>query len=141
MGALAGVLGVSAIMPIQTYKFCIQSGRALPTALPEFYRGLPVQAAAVAPIAAVQMVAYGTLQKVISGASPFSAKLKRELTTAEELLASLGAGLVCATILSPVDLLTIQQQRLGLDLMDCFNYILQVPHAPVETPALSGSSA
>ena len=63
--------------------------------------------------------------QVLSGASPLSAKLKRELTTIERLVAALGAGIVSAVIYTPVDLLTIQQQQMGMSLASCASRIMQ----------------
>ena len=125
VGASAGVLKILVAMPLLTWKFCAQAGSPLPVHLPDWYRGIVVQATAVAPIASLQMLVNGTLQKVLSGASPLSAKLKRELTTLERLLAALGAGIVSAVIHSPVDLLTIQQQQLGMSLASCASRIMQ----------------
>jgi len=44
VGAFGGALETCLQMPILTYKFCLQEGRALPTTMGGFYRGVGVQA-------------------------------------------------------------------------------------------------
>ena len=124
-GAFAGVLKICSGMPLLTWKIHVQAGDPLPTALPEWYRGVVVQAVAVMPIAALRFLIYGTLQKVLTGASPLSSSLKRQLTTVERLLAAFSAGICSAIIYTPVDMLTVNMQHLGLSLFDCARRILQ----------------
>ena len=131
VGGLSGVTMILTTMPVLTWKFCIQTGTPFPTALGGWYRGVLVQASSIAPVTAVQFLFNGALKKMISGASPLSSRMKRELTTVERLVAGLGAGVVSAVLLSPVDMLTIQQQKLGLSLMGSLQYIL-VEAGPVE---------
>jgi hypothetical protein len=56
VGALGGALETCLQMPIITYKFCVQEGRALPRNVSGWYRGVSVQASTVAPITAVQFM-------------------------------------------------------------------------------------
>ncbi|CAB9504534.1 Mitochondrial carrier protein [Seminavis robusta] len=65
VGAAGGALETCLQMPILTYKFCLQEGRALPTSVPGWYRGLGVQAGTVAPITAIQFCVNGMLQKAM----------------------------------------------------------------------------
>jgi hypothetical protein len=44
VGAAGGALETCLQMPILTYKFCLQEGRALPTSMTGWYRGVGVQA-------------------------------------------------------------------------------------------------
>jgi hypothetical protein len=44
VGAFGGALETCLQMPILTYKFCLQEGRALPTSVSGWYRGVGVQA-------------------------------------------------------------------------------------------------
>lgn len=44
VGAAGGCLETCLQMPVLTYKFCLQEGRAIPTTIPGFYRGVGVQA-------------------------------------------------------------------------------------------------
>jgi solute carrier family 25 2-oxodicarboxylate transporter 21 len=91
-----------------TFKFCKQEGRALPTSIGGWYRGVGVQAGTVAPITAIQMMVNGILQgTVLRGEA-------REVTAAENIACAMGAGAFSALVYSPVDLTTIQQQKLNL---------------------------
>ena len=124
LGALSGVIQILCIMPVLTWKFCSQTGQPYPMELAGWYRGVAVQAGSVAPITALQFLCNGAIGKMLSGASPLSSELKRELTSFERLLAGLGAGIVSACIYTPVDLLTVQQQKMGLSLMGAVQYIV-----------------
>lgn len=107
VGALGGALEVSIQMPILTFKFCVQEGRALPTSAAGWYRGVGVQAGTVAPITAIQMMVNGFLGKVALRGDV------RELTDQEKIVTAFGAGAISALVYSPVDLVTIQQQKLA----------------------------
>jgi len=64
VGAFGGALETCLQMPILTYKFCVQEGRALPTSFAGWYRGVFIQASTVAPITALQfMVSVKLLQR------------------------------------------------------------------------------
>lgn len=125
LGGFAGTLNCMIGMPLLTLKFCLQSGQPLPLSILGWYRGVLVQTGSAAPIAAFQMLANGMMSKIVSGAGPFAARMKRRLNTTERLVAALSAGVLSAVIYTPVDLLTIQQQRLGLTLSGCFSYVVQ----------------
>jgi hypothetical protein len=97
-------------MPILTYKFCLQEGRLLPSTVSGWYRGVGLQAGTVAPITAIQFMANGVLQKLVLGSSS-----SRSLTDAEMMATAAGAGAFSALVYSPVDLITIQQQKMDLN--------------------------
>eukprot|EP00529_Nitzschia_sp_RCC80_P029882 CAMPEP_0113496394 /NCGR_PEP_ID=MMETSP0014_2-20120614/30099_1 /TAXON_ID=2857 /ORGANISM="Nitzschia sp." /LENGTH=317 /DNA_ID=CAMNT_0000390315 /DNA_START=110 /DNA_END=1063 /DNA_ORIENTATION=+ /assembly_acc=CAM_ASM_000159 len=121
VGAVGGCLEVCVQMPILTYKFCLQEGRAVPRSISGLYRGVGVQASTVAPITAIQFLFNGMLQESIlkarSSGTSRSQQLHsaNQLSDAETIMAAAGAGAMSAIVYSPVDLLTIQQQKLGLD--------------------------
>ena len=144
VGAVGGALETSLQMPILTYKFCLQEGRALPTTLPGWYRGVAVQAGTVAPITAIQFCVNGLLQKMVRLVRPppppppptehtttatttttTNNKDTRPLTDGEMMLTAAGAGALSALVYSPVDLLTIQQQKLEKNVLDTGRYIYQ----------------
>jgi solute carrier family 25 (mitochondrial 2-oxodicarboxylate transporter), member 21 len=102
-------------MPILTYKFCLQEGRALPKTISGFYRGIGVQASTVAPITAIQFLFNGMLQDAILKSRHGASNTNKDLSDVEMIAAAAGAGAMSAVVYSPVDLLTIQQQKLGLD--------------------------
>jgi solute carrier family 25 (mitochondrial 2-oxodicarboxylate transporter), member 21 len=101
----------SLILAVLTYKFCLQEGRPLPTSFPGWYRGVFVQAGTVAPITAIQFMFNGILQQAM-----LRGNTHRNLSDGEVIVAAAGAGAISAVVYSPVDLLTIQQQKLNLNL-------------------------
>ncbi|KAG7354120.1 mitochondrial carrier protein [Nitzschia inconspicua] len=111
VGAFGGALETCLQMPVLTYKFCLQEGRPLPTNIPGWYRGVVVQAGTVAPITAIQFMFNGILQKAL-----LRGNTQRSLSDGEVIAAAAGAGAISAIVYSPVDLLTIQQQKLHLNL-------------------------
>jgi solute carrier family 25 2-oxodicarboxylate transporter 21 len=110
VGALGGALETCLQMPILTYKFCLQEGRPLPLNMVGWYRGVAVQAGTVAPITALQFMVNGVFQKMVLGSST-----TRSLTDVEMMATAAGAGAVSAFVYSPVDLITIQQQKMELN--------------------------
>ena len=132
VGSAAGALETCIQMPLITYKFCSQEGRRLPTSIPEWYRGLLVQAGTVAPITAFQFCANGLLQMMVvrfdnirgSPSSP-SSGVQRELTDSEMILTAAGAGSISALLYSPVDLITIHQQKLRMGMIETGQHIIQ----------------
>ena len=56
VGALGGAVEICIQMPILTYKLCLQEGRALPTNIAGWYRGVAAQAGTVAPMTAFQFM-------------------------------------------------------------------------------------
>lgn len=107
IGALGGAAETCLQMPLLTFKFCRQEGRALPANVKGWYRGVGVQAGTVAPITAIQMMVNGILGGIVRGGET------RELTDGETIATACGAGVVSALVYSPVDLTTIQQQKLN----------------------------
>uniref|UniRef100_A0A7S2AAG0 Mitochondrial carrier protein n=1 Tax=Trieres chinensis TaxID=1514140 RepID=A0A7S2AAG0_TRICV len=110
VGAFGGALETCLQMPVLTYKFCLQEGRPLPKTFTGWYRGLAVQAGTVAPITAIQFATNGALQGALLKMSPG----RTELSDVETMCAAAGAGAISAAVYGPVDLVTIQQQKMGL---------------------------
>merc|ERR1719300_697723 len=94
-------------MPLLTWKYCIQEGRAYPKSLKGWYRGVFVQAGSVAPITGLQVVLNGVFERLFTGGV-------RDLTQFEGLQTALLAGIASSLIYGPADLLVIQQQKLKL---------------------------
>lgn len=106
VGAAGGCLETSLQMPLLTYKFCVQESRALPNTLAGWFRGVGVQAGTVAPITAIQMLVNGFIgDMVLRGEN-------RELFPLEKIGVAATAGAISAIVYNPVDLTTIQQQKL-----------------------------
>jgi len=107
VGAGGGVIETCVQMPLITYKICVQEGRALPSSMGGWYRGVFANASSLAPITAMQMAANGAIERVVTQG-------KRDMSDAEKIGVAMGAGSVSALLYGPVDLIVIQQQKLGL---------------------------
>ena len=118
VGAAGGLLETSVQMPLITLKLCMQEGRPLPTTLPAWYRGIAVQAGTVAPITAIQFMVNGLLQSLVRRGD------QRELTDGETVATAAGAGAISALVYGPVDLVTIQQQKLHRNPFQTFGHII-----------------
>eukprot|EP01063_Lacrimia_lanifica_P024177 TRINITY_DN32139_c0_g1_i1.p1 TRINITY_DN32139_c0_g1~~TRINITY_DN32139_c0_g1_i1.p1 ORF type:complete len:290 (+),score=98.50 TRINITY_DN32139_c0_g1_i1:49-918(+) len=119
VGAAGGALETTLQMPVITYKFCKQEGRALPTSAGGFYRGVGVQAGTVAPITALQFLCNGALQTMLKAATG-----KAALGDVEVIAAATAAGGISAIVYSPVDMITIQQQKLNMSPVQTARHII-----------------
>lgn len=125
VGSFSGALETCLQMPILTYKFCRQEGRSLPKSVSGWYRGVGVQAGTVAPITAIQFMTNGLLQKmVLLMDSTNDNNEQRALSDVETIATAATAGAVSALIYSPVDLMTIQQQKLSMNPIQTVRHIL-----------------
>jgi 3-hydroxy-3-methylglutaryl CoA synthase len=77
------------------------------------------QAGTVAPITALQFMVNGMLQKIILASS------SRSLTDPEMMMTAAGAGAISSLVYSPVDLITIQQQKLEMSLWNASKMLVQ----------------
>lgn len=114
VGSFSGALETCIQMPILTYKFCLQEGRALPTNTAGWFRGVAVQAGTVAPITAIQFAVNGVLQSIVKSYRG-NGSTSYNLTDMEVIGTAAGAGALSALVYSPVDLTTIQQQKLSMN--------------------------
>eukprot|EP01082_Thalassiosira_pseudonana_P009294 g8213.t1 g8213 contig29:16378-17262(+) len=112
IGCLGGAVESTLQMPIVTYKFCSQEGRAFPKTVGGWYRGVFLQASTVAPITAVQFLLNGIFQQFIVSSFRSSNNRERTLSDLETLSAAFAAGALSGVCYGPVDLVTIQQQKL-----------------------------
>jgi hypothetical protein len=119
VGAVGGALETCLQMPVLTFKFCTQEGRPVPTSLAGWYRGVGVQAGTVAPITAIQMMVNGLFQGLALRGE------KRALTDWEQIYTAAGAGATSALVYSPVDLTTIQQQKLSLNPVSTLSHVVK----------------
>lgn len=108
VGAFGGVLETCLQMPLITFKICVQSGKPLPTSLGGWYRGVVAAAAPLAPITACQVAVNGAIERVVTGGT-------RDLTSPERIGVAMAAGAASSVLYSPVDLVVIQQQKMGLN--------------------------
>lgn len=120
MGSFSGALETSIQMPILTYKLCLQEGRPFPTTMKGWFRGVAVQAGTVAPITAIQFAVNGLLQSLVRGNDT-----QRKLNDMEVIGTAAGAGALSAVVYSPVDLTTIQQQKLAKNPVDTIRHLFK----------------
>ena len=91
----------------------------MPSSVGGWYRGVGVQAGTVAPITAIQMCVNGVLGGLMLRGQV------RALTDAETICTAAGAGAISALVYSPVDLTTIQQQKLSLNPMQTMQHVVK----------------
>ena len=108
IGIVGGCLETAALMPVLTWKFCVQEGRPLPP-FPSWawYRGVTVLASSVAPLTGIQMFFNGIFDGLLTHG-------QRKLTDGEAVGCALGAGAFSAVLYGPVEMTTIHQQKTGL---------------------------
>jgi len=121
VGSFSGALETSIQMPILTYKLCLQEGRPLPQTMKGWFRGVAVQAGTVAPITAIQFAVNGLLQSMVRG----NEDPNRKLNDIEIIGTAAGAGALSALVYSPVDLITIQQQKLAKNPVDTLRHLFK----------------
>lgn len=89
VGAIGGTIETSLQMPLITWKICVQEGRAYPTVLREWYRGVFINAGSLSPITAVQCYANSLFASAIYKAKGD----QHRLTDIEQLSCSAAAGI------------------------------------------------
>jgi|Transcript_29672 hypothetical protein len=124
VGIVGGTTETCMLMPILTWKFCAQEGRALPKSLGGFYRGVGVQAVNVAPITAFQMFLNGIFEKHVFGATD-----TKPLSDIGKLGAACMAGACSSILYSPVDLTMLHQQKRLLGPLQTLQWIYTT-HGP-----------
>ena len=118
VGAFGGIVETTLQMPIITYKVCVQEGRALPTTVGAWYRGVGVSAGALAPITAFQMVMNGIFERAVTRGGAL------EATDAQKIGVAMAAGATSALLYGPVDLIMIQQQKLRMGPLQAARHIV-----------------
>ena len=119
VGAAGGIVETSVLMPIITYKVCVQEGRPLPRGVGGWYRGVGVSAGALAPITAIQMAVNGIIEGAVTGGGA------SEPTDAQKVGVAMAAGAFSALFYGPVDLVMIQQQKLKMGPIDAVRHIVR----------------
>jgi solute carrier family 25 2-oxodicarboxylate transporter 21 len=117
VGIVGGCVETVALMPVLTWKFCLQEGRPYPP-FPHMYRGVSVVASSVAPITGVQMFCNGIFESLLTGGV-------RAASDTETIGCALGAGAVSASLYGPVELSAIHQQKLGFGLMPTLSHLVK----------------
>lgn len=110
IGGLAGMSEVCIMQPFVGIKNALQEGRPLPRQMQHLYRGLGVNVLSMAPVTATQFGANRVCQKLcpmlgIAGES-----------TKGKILCAATAGAISGAVISPAEVLIIQQQKSGKSL-------------------------
>lgn len=119
IGALAGVVETTIMMPTVGIKNALQEGRAVPRTIPTLYRGLVISAGAMLPITAVQF-----------GMNRFLEQTYRRVLGVESLdmggrvAVAMGAGASSAFLGCAAEFVMIQQQKAGRSLPAEFRHTL-----------------
>lgn len=111
VGMTAGIIEVTALQPMNYWKNAAQQGLPLSLNPRVLYRGLAPNCVNMGSCTMLQFVFGGKIKKMITGG------VNRKLTVAEEMSAGLGAGMLSALVGSPLELIMIQQQRKGTNII------------------------
>jgi len=117
VGMFSGTLETSLQMPLITWKFCKQEGRAFPRSVAGCYRGLIVQAGSLAPITGFQVLINGILERLVTGN-------KRNLTRGEQIGNATVAGMCSSVLYGPADLILIHQQKLKMNPVQTVKHLI-----------------
>ena len=96
VGIVGGCVETAILMPVLTWKFCLQEGRPYPRSLGGIYRGVSVLAGSVAPLTGMQMFFNGGGCSYIANAEPCQlatrerAQLARACATRVDAPAAIG---------------------------------------------------
>lgn len=118
VGLLGGALETLLFMPLITWKLYRQAGIPKPSSFRQLYTGTPIQAVMVAPIQAAQVLTCGLLEKRV-----FGAKDLKQARMEHQLLAGCVSGALTALAITPMDMIIIQQKRLGLGTLQSARYV------------------
>ena len=120
VGIIGGCVETAALMPVLTWKFCVQEGRPLPP-FPSWawYRGVAVLAGSVAPLTGIQMFFNGVFEGLLTGGQ------RRNPSDSEVVGCALGAGALSAALYGPVEMTTIHQQKTGLGPLGTISHLVK----------------
>lgn len=119
VGLLGGALETLLLMPLVTWKLYRQAGIPKPRSFRHLYTGTTIQAAQVAPIQAAQVLTCGLLEKHFFGATD----LKRARIE-HQLLSGFVSGALSALAITPMEMIIIQQTRLGLGSLQTAQHVI-----------------
>lgn len=108
VGMTVGVIEVLCLQPFNYAKNMIQQGQPLSADPRKLYRGVGANSINMGSCTMIQFAVGGALKKTITGGDS-----TRKLKPYEEMGCGIAAGIVSATVGSPLELIMIQQQRKG----------------------------
>ncbi len=108
VGMTVGVIEVLCLQPFNYAKNMIQQGQPLSADPRKLYRGVGANCVNMGSCTMIQFVVGGGLKKAVTGGDP-----QKKLSPVQEMGCGITAGVVSATVGSPLELIMIQQQRKG----------------------------
>jgi hypothetical protein len=108
VGMTVGVIEVACLQPLNYAKNMVQQGQPLTMDPRKLYRGLGANCINMGSCTMIQFAVGGSLKKQITGGDN-----PRVLKAYEEMGCGIIAGVISATVGSPLELIMIQQQRKG----------------------------
>jgi hypothetical protein len=103
VGMVSGTCETFLQMPLVTYKICRQNGNPFPKTIGGWYRGVLIQTSSIAPITAFQVWTNSILTKTFINNS--------KVSSSEKISLAGFSGMLSSIIYTPVDLITIHQQK------------------------------
>jgi len=108
VGMTVGVIEVMCLQPLNYAKNMVQQGMPLSADPRKLYRGVGANCINMGSCTMIQFAVGGSLKKAIKGENS-----TRPLKAYEEMACGIAAGMISATVGSPLELVMIQQQRKG----------------------------
>jgi hypothetical protein len=108
VGMTVGVIEVLCLQPFNYAKNMIQQGMPLSADPRKLYRGVGANSINMGSCTMIQFAIGGALKKAVKGENS-----SRPLKVYEEMGCGISAGIISATVGSPLELVMIQQQRKG----------------------------
>lgn len=108
VGMTVGCIEVLCLQPFNYAKNMVQQGQPLTMDPRKLYRGVAANCVNMGSCTMIQFAVGGALKKMLTGGQE-----NRKLRPVEEMACGISAGIVSATVGSPLELVMIQQQRKG----------------------------
>jgi hypothetical protein len=109
VGMTVGCIEVLCLQPLKYAKNMVQQGQAISMNPSVLYRGVGANCINMGSCTMIQFAVGGSLKKSITGGGENA----RPLKAYEEMGCGITAGIISATVGSPLELIMIQQQRKG----------------------------
>lgn len=119
VGMTVGCIEVLCLQPFNYAKNMVQQGQPLTMDPRKLYRGVGANCVNMGSCTMIQFASGGALKKAITGGDPIA----RPLKAYEEMGCGIAAGMLSATVGSPLELIMIQQQRKGGNTLDTLKSI------------------
>mmetsp|Transcript_24475 Transcript_24475/g.35793 ORF Transcript_24475/g.35793 Transcript_24475/m.35793 type:complete len:269 (+) Transcript_24475:103-909(+) len=118
VGMTAGVIEVLILQPLNYAKNMVQQGLPVSTNPMTMYRGVGANCVNMGSCTMIQFAVGGTLKQFV-----LKNDKTKKLSAAEEMGCGIGAGVTSALVGSPLELMMIQQQRKGGNILETFKSV------------------